>query len=129
MFTAAFEDSMAVDYVTEKVYDALHAGSVPLYLGAPNILEFVPPNSVINVLDFVDERTGEVDVDALAGYVSFTVVVLLPLALVYWWCTGVLVYPTGNIVSLASLLECPVAKVEPRTGRPYDIVLFINKPR
>ena len=31
------ENSLAEDYVTEKVYDALAAGCLPIYYGAPNI--------------------------------------------------------------------------------------------
>jgi hypothetical protein len=41
-FTIAFENSIAEDYVTEKLYDPLVAGSVPIYLGAPNVGDFAP---------------------------------------------------------------------------------------
>jgi glycosyl transferase family 10 (putative fucosyltransferase) len=41
-FTLAFENAIEPDYVTEKLYDALIAGSVPVYLGAPNVREFAP---------------------------------------------------------------------------------------
>lgn len=41
-FTLAFENSRARDYVTEKFYDPLIAGSVPVYLGAPNVGDFAP---------------------------------------------------------------------------------------
>jgi alpha-1,3-fucosyltransferase 10 len=41
-FTLAFENSIADDYVTEKFYDALVAGSVPVVLGAPNVRDFAP---------------------------------------------------------------------------------------
>lgn len=48
-FTIAFENTIARDYVTEKFYDPLVAGSVPVYLGAPNIDGFAPgENSFIN---------------------------------------------------------------------------------
>lgn len=41
-FTLAFENSIAEDYVTEKFFDPLVAGSVPVYLGAPNVADFAP---------------------------------------------------------------------------------------
>jgi hypothetical protein len=41
-FTLAFENSICLDYVTEKFFDPLLAGSVPVYLGAPNVAEFAP---------------------------------------------------------------------------------------
>lgn len=41
-FTLAFENSITKDYVTEKFFDSLIAGSVPVYRGAPNINEFAP---------------------------------------------------------------------------------------
>ena len=47
-FCLAFENSIAPDYVTEKIYDCLLAGVVPIYLGAPNIADFVPAGSYIS---------------------------------------------------------------------------------
>ncbi|GAM26569.1 hypothetical protein SAMD00019534_097440 [Acytostelium subglobosum LB1] len=52
LFGVAFENNNLTDYVTEKVYNVLLGGTVPLYMGAPNINEFVPENSIINVADF-----------------------------------------------------------------------------
>ena len=52
VFNLAFENSIDLSYVTEKVYDALAAPSIPVYLGAPDAREFVPPNSTIFVTDF-----------------------------------------------------------------------------
>eukprot|EP01102_Stenamoeba_stenopodia_P000766 TRINITY_DN10718_c0_g1_i1.p1 TRINITY_DN10718_c0_g1~~TRINITY_DN10718_c0_g1_i1.p1 ORF type:complete len:549 (+),score=163.66 TRINITY_DN10718_c0_g1_i1:156-1802(+) len=51
-FYLAFENSNTPDYVTEKVYHGLRAGTVPIYMGAPNVDTFVPPNSIIKVDDF-----------------------------------------------------------------------------
>jgi hypothetical protein len=52
-FTLAFENAIARDYVTEKFYEPLLSGSVPIYLGAPNIAEFSPgDNCFINTKDF-----------------------------------------------------------------------------
>jgi hypothetical protein len=61
-FTLAFENAIAEDYVTEKFYDPLLAGSVPVYLGAPNIDAFAPgDNCFINVADWSSAK-------ALADY-------------------------------------------------------------
>ncbi|MEO8485856.1 MAG: glycosyltransferase family 10 [Betaproteobacteria bacterium] len=52
-FTLAFENSIAPDYVTEKFFDALIAGSVPVVLGAPNVRDFAPSaHSYIDKADF-----------------------------------------------------------------------------
>jgi hypothetical protein len=52
-FTLAFENSIAVDYVSDKLFDVWIAGSVPVYLGAPNVADFAPaPHSYIDVADF-----------------------------------------------------------------------------
>ncbi len=52
-FTLAFENSICPDYVTEKFFDPLIAGSVPVYLGAPNVAEFAPDRSCyIDASDF-----------------------------------------------------------------------------
>ncbi len=56
-FTLAFENSIAPDYVTEKFYDPLVAGSVPVYLGAPNVQDFAPGrHCFVDVSDFASPR-------------------------------------------------------------------------
>ena len=53
LFTIAIENSYCPGYVTEKVYQPLAAGSIPLYLGAPDIKSHLPdPNSVIYINDY-----------------------------------------------------------------------------
>ena len=52
-YTLAFENSLVPDYVTEKFYQPLLTGSIPIYLGAPNIEEFAPGDKCfINAQDF-----------------------------------------------------------------------------
>ncbi|MCX2431614.1 glycosyltransferase family 10 domain-containing protein [Pedobacter sp. GR22-10] len=64
-FSLAFENAISKDYVTEKFFQPLMAGSVPVYLGAPNIEEFAPGNnSYINVNSFDS-------VKSLANYLIF----------------------------------------------------------
>lgn len=56
-FSLAFENSIATDYVTEKFYQPLRVGSIPVYLGAANISEFAPaPGSYVDVTDFSDPK-------------------------------------------------------------------------
>lgn len=61
-FTLAFENAREPDYVTEKFYHPLIAGSVPVYLGAPNVDEFAPaPRCFIDAMRF----TGPAELAAL----------------------------------------------------------------
>jgi hypothetical protein len=61
-FSLAFENAIARDYVTEKFFHPLVMGSVPVYLGAPNVREFAPgDHCYIDVNDFPSVR-------ALANY-------------------------------------------------------------
>ncbi len=54
-YTLAFENSIAPDYVTEKFFQPLVAGSIPVYLGAPNVDEFSPgDNAYIDTSAFPD---------------------------------------------------------------------------
>jgi hypothetical protein len=56
-FTLAFENSIARDYVTEKFFEPLIAGSVPVYLGAPNVADFAPgERCYIDTTDFAGPR-------------------------------------------------------------------------
>ncbi|GJM87888.1 hypothetical protein PR202_ga03887 [Eleusine coracana subsp. coracana] len=51
-FVLAIENTKTESYVTEKLFYALEAGSVPIYFGAPNVWDFVPPNSIIDASKF-----------------------------------------------------------------------------
>jgi alpha-1,3-fucosyltransferase 10 len=67
-FTLAFENSIARDYVTEKFYDALCAGSVPVVLGAPEVADFAPaPDAFLDVRDFADPAALAARMRALAA--------------------------------------------------------------
>ena len=63
-FCLAFENSIAPDYVTEKFFEPLLAGTVPVYLGAPNVADFAPgPKSYIDATAFAGP-------DDLAAYLK-----------------------------------------------------------
>jgi hypothetical protein len=52
-FDLAFENSISKDYLSEKFFDSLAAGCVPVYRGAPNVEEFAPgDHCFINAADF-----------------------------------------------------------------------------
>lgn len=57
-FVIGFENVKSRDYVTEKFYNPLLAGTVPVYRGAPNILEFIPGDEC-----FVDVSTFETPIE------------------------------------------------------------------
>jgi hypothetical protein len=48
-FYLAFENTNEAGYVTEKVYNALDAAVVPVYLGAPDIAKYVPEGSILDI--------------------------------------------------------------------------------
>ncbi|KAH9307593.1 hypothetical protein KI387_035504, partial [Taxus chinensis] len=62
-FVLAIENTMTESYVTEKLFYALDAGAVPIYFGAPNVLDFVPPRSIIDGTKFSS-------LESLASYVK-----------------------------------------------------------
>ena len=52
-FSLVIENSASIDYVTEKLYEPLVLGAIPVYLGAPNVENFVPTShSIIKMSDF-----------------------------------------------------------------------------
>ncbi len=64
-----------VDYVSEKIYDCLCAGIVPIYAGAPNVDEYIPKDCFIDYFEFqsLDEladRLLNMPKEEYEGYVS-----------------------------------------------------------
>jgi glycoprotein 3-alpha-L-fucosyltransferase len=57
-FYLAFENSIEPDYVTEKFFQPLAVGTVPISIGAPNIGDFAPSNkSYIHIARLEDAST------------------------------------------------------------------------
>ncbi|KAL8170570.1 hypothetical protein V2J09_022374 [Rumex salicifolius] len=57
-FSLAFENSNEEDYVTEKFFQSLVAGTIPVVVGAPNIEEFAPcPGCVLHIKEVADVST------------------------------------------------------------------------
>ena len=51
-FSLAYENTSFPDYVSEKIFDVMAAGSVPIYAGAPNITDYFPKACFISYNDF-----------------------------------------------------------------------------
>ena len=51
-FYLSFENSLCVDYITEKLWRILYFNVVPVVLGAADYSQFVPPSSYIDIRDF-----------------------------------------------------------------------------
>ncbi|GFY85465.1 fucosyltransferase 13 [Actinidia rufa] len=62
-FVLAIENTVTESYVTEKLFYALDSGAIPIYFGAQNVWDFVPPHSIIDGTKFTS-------MDALAAYVK-----------------------------------------------------------
>ena len=51
-FCLCFENMQMTSYVTEKIFDCLYAGTIPLYLGAPDISSLIPEEAYIDCRKF-----------------------------------------------------------------------------
>jgi alpha(1,3/1,4) fucosyltransferase len=47
-FSLCYENMPMEGYVTEKIFDCLYAGTIPVYLGAPDIDRFIPSNAYVD---------------------------------------------------------------------------------
>ena len=47
-FCLCFENMSMNGYITEKLFDCLYAGTIPLYFGAPDILDYIPEEVFVN---------------------------------------------------------------------------------
>ncbi|KAK1607480.1 hypothetical protein QYE76_031153 [Lolium multiflorum] len=57
-FSLAFENSNEEDYVTEKFFQSLVTGAIPVVVGAPNIQEFSPGEGAILHIKELDDVTS-----------------------------------------------------------------------
>ena len=51
-FYICFENTCIPGYITEKMMNCFTAGSVPVYLGAPNVTDYIPEGCFIDYRDF-----------------------------------------------------------------------------
>ncbi len=51
-FSICYENGRSIPgYITEKIFDCFFAGCVPVYLGSPNVTDYIPPET------FIDRRS------------------------------------------------------------------------
>ncbi|KAF5302356.1 hypothetical protein FQA39_LY10395 [Lamprigera yunnana] len=63
-FTIAIENAICNDYITEKLWRPLMAGSIPIYLGSPTVQDWLPNrNSAILIYDYKS-------ISELANYIN-----------------------------------------------------------
>jgi len=51
-FSLVFENCALPSHISEKIFDCFYAGAIPVYLGAPDIEEYIPKNCFIHTRDF-----------------------------------------------------------------------------
>lgn len=59
-FALCFENTIYPGYVTEKIFDCFLSQCIPVYYGAPNIDEYVPANTFIDMRNFKDFKELEI---------------------------------------------------------------------
>jgi hypothetical protein len=68
LFTIAIENSRNYDYITEKLWHPFITGSVPIYLGAPNIKDWLPckTNCIIDLSKFQSPQQAAMFIKTIA---------------------------------------------------------------
>jgi hypothetical protein len=51
-FSLCFENMKMQGYITEKIFDCFYAGTIPIYLGAPDVSELIPKTAYIDCRQF-----------------------------------------------------------------------------
>jgi hypothetical protein len=51
-YCLCFENMEMNGYITEKLFDCLYAGTIPLYMGAPDILNYIPKDVFVDCRNY-----------------------------------------------------------------------------
>jgi hypothetical protein len=80
-FSLCLENSRFDGYVSEKIFDCFFTGTIPIYLGAPDIERYVPPETFVDLRRFrgysdlehflndLDDKRARQYVEAAADFV------------------------------------------------------------
>jgi hypothetical protein len=52
-FALCFENMVLKGWVTEKIFECFAAGTIPIYWGAPDVQDYIPPECFIDMRNFV----------------------------------------------------------------------------
>lgn len=56
-FAICYENCSNIEgYITEKIWDCFFAGCLPVYLGAPNVTEYIPENTFVDRKKFTSDK-------------------------------------------------------------------------
>ncbi|MGH2806394.1 MAG: glycosyltransferase family 10 domain-containing protein, partial [Actinomycetota bacterium] len=55
-FALCYENTSFPGYITEKIFDAIFAGAIPVYLGAPDVGDYVPAEVYVDVRNLRDHE-------------------------------------------------------------------------
>ena len=58
-FALAFENCELPGYITEKLFDCLYTGTVPIYLGAPDVEMYIPKDCFVDMRKFANYKELE----------------------------------------------------------------------
>lgn len=68
-FSIVFENAREVGYITEKIFDCFIAGVIPVYLGAPNVGQYIPSECFIDARRFLT-TSGSIDYRVLYNRIA-----------------------------------------------------------
>jgi len=71
-FALIIENSAESGGISEKIFDAMSGGCIPLYMGAPDVLDFIPEGCFINLREIsrnsLAEKIDKLSLDEIKSY-------------------------------------------------------------
>jgi hypothetical protein len=72
-FSLVLENSSVRGYISEKIFDSFFSGCIPVYYGAPNITDYIPENTFIDLrnfdsIDLLENYLANMDEDSINKY-------------------------------------------------------------
>ncbi|MDQ3879269.1 MAG: glycosyltransferase family 10, partial [Actinomycetota bacterium] len=64
-FALCYENTSFPGYITEKIFDCIFAGTIPVYLGAPDVHELIPPGVFVDARKFASAAELEAHLRSL----------------------------------------------------------------